>query len=91
MLVGDKYVFEMNMKPDVPWPLVVGGQVQESRVCIQEEGCCTTGLVKCYREGLWPVGTEGSGRLLVVREWASLSGGELGCETVRRRLACSGY
>ena len=24
------------------WPLVVGGQVQDSRVCIQEEGCCTT-------------------------------------------------
>ena len=65
MLVGDKYVFEMNMKPDVPWPLVVGGQVQSSRVCVQKEGCCTTGLVKSYR-GEWLVGIEGSGRLRVV-------------------------
>ena len=24
------------------WLLVVGGQVQGSRVCVQEEGCCTT-------------------------------------------------
>ena len=23
------------------WLLVVGGQVQGSRVCVQEEGCCT--------------------------------------------------
>ena len=68
MLVGDKYVFEMNMKPDVPWPLVVGGQVQESRVCIQEEGCCTTGLVKLYRGGEWLFGMEGSGRLHIVQE-----------------------
>ena len=56
-----KYVNEMNMKPYVPWPLVVGGQVQGSRVYIQEEGCCTTGLVKWYREGEWLVGIEGSG------------------------------
>ena len=24
------------------WLLVVGGQVQGSRVCVQEEGCCTS-------------------------------------------------
>ena len=24
------------------WLLVVGGQVQGSRLCVQEEGCCTT-------------------------------------------------
>jgi hypothetical protein len=24
------------------WLLVVGGQVQGSRLCAQEEGCCTT-------------------------------------------------
>ena len=24
------------------WLLVVGGQVQGGRVCVQEEGCCTT-------------------------------------------------
>jgi len=24
------------------WLLVVGGQVQSSRVCVQEEGCCTS-------------------------------------------------
>ena len=26
----------------VQWLLVVGGQMQDSRVCVQEEGCCTT-------------------------------------------------
>ena len=61
--MGVKYVNEMNMKPYVPWPLVVGGQVQGSK-----EGCCTTGLVKWYREGEWPVGTEGLGRLLIAQE-----------------------
>ena len=24
------------------WLLVVGGQVQDSRLCVQKEGCCTT-------------------------------------------------
>ena len=27
------------------WLLVVGGQVQSSRLCVQEEGCCTTWVV----------------------------------------------
>jgi hypothetical protein len=26
----------------VPWLLVVGGQVQSSRLCVREEGCCTS-------------------------------------------------
>jgi len=26
--------------------------MQGSRVCVQEEGCCTTGLVKWYGEGV---------------------------------------
>jgi len=26
------------------WLLVVGGQMQSSRLCVQEEGCCTTHL-----------------------------------------------
>ena len=26
--------------------LVVGGQVQSSRLCVHEEGCCTTGIVQ---------------------------------------------
>ena len=34
------------------------GQVQGSRVCVQEEGSCTTGLVKWYRGGEWLVGIE---------------------------------
>ena len=57
----------------------------------QEEGCCTTGLLKWYRGGGWPVGTEGSDHLRIVQELASLSGEDLGCGTVRRGLACSGY
>ena len=44
------------------------GQVQGSRVCVQEEGCCTTGLIKRYRGGEWPAGTGGSGRLRIVQE-----------------------
>ena len=54
--------------PYIPWLLVVGGQVQGSRVCVQEEGCCTTGLIKRYRGGEWPAGTGGSGRLRIVQE-----------------------
>ena len=67
--MGVKYVIVMNMKPYVPWPLVVRGQVQGSQVCVQEEGCCTTGLVKwygCVCE--WPVGIEGSGHLSIIQE-----------------------
>ena len=26
------------------WLLVVGGQVQDSRLCVQKEGCCTTAV-----------------------------------------------
>ena len=34
----------------VSWLLVVGGQVQDSRLCVQDEGCCTTGSVmRCMR------------------------------------------
>ena len=29
--------------------MVVGGQVQDSRLSVQEEGCCTTDFVKWYR------------------------------------------
>jgi hypothetical protein len=61
--VGVKYVNEMNMKPYVPWPLVVGGQVQGSK-----EGCCTTGLVKWYREGEWLFGIECSGHPRIVQK-----------------------
>jgi len=25
----------------MPWLLVVGGQVQGSRLCVRDEGCCT--------------------------------------------------
>ena len=46
--VGAKYVTEMNMKPYLPWLLVVKGQMKGSRVCVQEEGCCTIDLVKWY-------------------------------------------
>jgi len=28
------------------WLLVVGGQVQSSRLCVQEEGCCTTAVAQ---------------------------------------------
>ena len=28
------------------WLLVVGGQVQGSKLCVQEEGCCTTEVVQ---------------------------------------------
>ena len=28
------------------WLLVVGGRVQDSRLCVQEEGCCTTRVVQ---------------------------------------------
>ena len=28
------------------WLLVVGGQVQGSRLCVHEEGCCTTAVVQ---------------------------------------------
>ena len=67
--MGVKYVIEMNMKPYVPWPMVFGGQVQGSRVCVQKEGCCTTGLVKWYGGGgEWLVGMDGSGRLRIVQE-----------------------
>ena len=34
---------------------------------------------------------QGSDHLRIVQELASLSGEELGCGTVRRGLACSGY
>jgi hypothetical protein len=62
--VGAKFVIEMNMKPYIPWLLVVGGQVQGSRLCVQEEGCCTTGLVNWYGGGgEWPVGIVDSDRL----------------------------
>ena len=74
----------------IPWLLVVWGQVQSSTLSVQEEGCCTTGFVKWYREGEWPFGTEGSGRLRIVWECASLSGEELQCGTVPWELAFSG-
>ena len=28
-----------------PWLLVVGGQVQGNRLCVRDEGCCSTGSV----------------------------------------------
>ena len=30
----------------VPWLLVVGGQMQGSRLCVQQEGCCTPAVVQ---------------------------------------------
>ena len=47
---------------------VVGGQVKGSRVCVQEEGCCTTGLVKWYRGGEWPVGILNNSNMLTPYE-----------------------
>jgi len=66
--VGAEYLIEMNMKPYVPWPPVVGYQVQGSRVCFQEEGCCMTGLVKWCKGGELLFGIESLGRLRIVQE-----------------------
>ena len=49
-------------------PLIVGGQVQGRRVCVKEEGCCTTGLVKWYKRGECLVVIEDSGRLRIVQK-----------------------
>jgi hypothetical protein len=36
------YVCYYRLWCAMPWMLVVGGQVQGSRLCIQNEGCCST-------------------------------------------------
>jgi len=36
------YVCYYRLWCAMPWLLVVGGHVQGSRLCVQEEGCCTT-------------------------------------------------
>ena len=35
------------------WLLVVGGQVQGSRLCVQEEGCCTTDVADRWPATSW--------------------------------------
>jgi len=35
------------------WLLVVGGQVQDSRLCVQEEGCCTTATAVVQHPSSW--------------------------------------
>ena len=69
--VSAKYVIEMNMIHRIYLGCWLSRSGAGSRVCVQKEGCCATGLVKCYRGGRgveWPVGTEGSGRLRIVQE-----------------------
>ena len=52
----------------VVYTLVAGCQEQDSRLCVQEDGCCMTGFVKCYRGVNGPGGVGGSGRLRIVQE-----------------------
>ena len=38
------YICHYRLWCTMPWLLVVGGQVQGSRLCVRDEGCCSTAV-----------------------------------------------
>jgi len=51
--VGARCIIRMKtIHCTFPWLLVVGGQVEGSSLCVQDEGYCSTGPVMCCMGGV---------------------------------------
>ena len=56
--VAAKHIIKINMLHRTnPWFLVVGSQVQGSRLCVRNEGFCSTGSVTDFDPVVKPFGT----------------------------------